>query len=132
MILRKYMSLLGVGSAKIDLILPKTTYHQGEMISGNFSIKGGTIEQLIKRIDCDLVMKDEITGEEKVIDTTSVLTTKLIESDELNQFPFRFKLPDSISYSSSERSYRFKTRLTFTEGVESKDQDFIQIIPYFS
>jgi sporulation-control protein len=123
------MSLLGVGSATIDLILPKETYSPGEIINGFYLIKGGTIEQKIKRIDCDLVMKDLLTGNEKVIDSSMVLISKKIQSEENNQLTFSFKLDDHIPYSSEEMTFRFKTRLTFSEGVESKDQDIIQIIP---
>jgi sporulation-control protein len=128
MILRKYMSLLGVGSATIDLILPKETYHPGEFIKGIFKIKGGTVDQQIRRVECDLLMMDLTNGNEKVIDTTTILTSKLIESEESNELSFTFKLPDHMPISSEERSYRFKTRLTFNEGVESKDQDIIRII----
>jgi sporulation-control protein len=122
------MSLLGVGSATIDLILPKDTYHPGEFIKGIFMIKGGTVDQQIKRIDCDLLMTDLTNGNEKVIDTTTILTSKLIQSEECTKLTFTFKLADQMPISSDERLYRFKTRLTFNEGVESKDQDIIQII----
>lgn len=125
------MSMLGIGSAKIDLILPKDTYHPGDYIKGFFLVKGGTIEQLIKRIECDLVMIDQISGSEKVIDHTTVLSSKIIHSEESSHISFTFKLPELIPFSSEERSFRFKTRLTFSEGVESRDQDYIQIIPQF-
>jgi sporulation-control protein len=128
MILRKYMSLLGVGSATIDLVLPKETYRPGEFIKGIFLIKGGTVDQQIIRIDCDLLMKDLTNGNERVIDTTTILKSKLIQSEDSHQLDFTYKLADHLPITSEERSYRFKTRLTFNEGVESKDQDIIQII----
>jgi sporulation-control protein len=128
MLLRKFMSLLGVGSAEIDLILPKDTYHAGDIINAFFLIKGGTIDQKTKQINCDFIMKDLLTGGESVIGTTTVLTSKLIQSEASNQIAFTFKLPEDLAISSEERSYRFKTWLTFNEGVESKDQDIIQII----
>jgi sporulation-control protein len=122
------MSLLGVGSANIDLVLPKDTYHRGELISGYFYIKGGTIEQKVKRIDCDLVMVNQSTGQEKIVDTAIILSTNVINSEECNKISFTFKLPETIPASTEEITYRFKTRLTFNEGVASNDQDFIQII----
>ena len=61
MLLRKYMSLLGVGSAQIDLILEKDILKPGDSVNGHFLIKGGTIDQQLKQIDCHLVMKDEMT-----------------------------------------------------------------------
>ncbi|PMC40693.1 sporulation protein [Bacillus sp. UMB0899] len=128
MLLRKYMSLLGVGSAVIDLILPKDTYKRGELISGFFHLKGGTIEQQLKRIDSDLVLIDRDRKIEKVIDTATILSSKLINPEEDSKISFTFKLPEDIPTSTENISYRFKTRLTFNEGVESKDQDIIQVI----
>ncbi|WP_108671658.1 sporulation protein [Peribacillus acanthi] len=128
MILRKYMSLLGVGSASVDLILPKEEYRRGEHIYGHFFIRGGTVEQQIKRIECDLVMINKETGKEEVVDSTNILSTRQIDSEELNKIEFTFKLPEVIPVSSEEISYRFKTKLTFNEGIESRDQDFIRIV----
>ncbi|MCM3595076.1 sporulation protein [Metabacillus idriensis] len=127
MILRKYMSILGIGSAQIDLILPKEEFQPGECIKGYFLIKGGVIEQQLKRIDCDLVMADLSSGTEKVIETANILTSKQIQSEEQNRIDFRFSLPEDLADSTEERSYYFNTRLVFNEGVISKDQDFITV-----
>jgi sporulation-control protein len=122
------MSLLGIGSAKIDLILQKETYKPGETVHGNFLIKGGTIEQQLKRIECDLVMIDSDADEEKIMDTVTILTSTLIESQTANQISLTFRLPESAQPSTETLSYRFKTRLVFREGVESIDQDAIKIV----
>ncbi len=129
MLLRKYLSLLGVGSAKIDLILEKETYRPGDSVKGYFLITGGTIEQKIKQIDCDLVQTDKKQGIEKIIKTTSIQNSAIISSEESNKIPFVFQLPVTVSVSSKVISYRFTTRLTFYKGLESRDQDFIKIIP---
>lgn len=129
MILRKYMALLGIGSAKIDLILEKDTYAWGEQVKGVFVVKGGLIEQQLKRIECDLVMSDTENQkvDEKVVDSITIYTTKYIESNAENHIPFIFRLPQSI-HSDSVVSYRFKSRLAFKEGVESLDHDVIKIL----
>lgn len=128
MILRKYLSLVGIGSAKIDLILPKETYTPGEHIKGYFLLKGGTIEQQLKRIDCDLVRIHEGEEKEDVIDSTTILTSTLLDSEQSDKIPFAFKLPSTMNPSDDETSYRFKTKLYFKEGAKSIDQDLIQII----
>lgn len=128
MLLRKYMALLGVGSAKIDLILQKEEYRPGEVVYGHFSIEGGNIEQKLKRIDCDLVLTDKAAGIEKVIDTNTILTSTQIHSEELYQLSFVFHLPVSLSPTTDRLSYRFQTKLIFNEGVTSQDQDIIKII----
>lgn len=122
------MSLLGIGSGKIDLILQKETYKPGELVHGYFSIEGGTIEQKLKRIECDLLLTDKAIGIEKVIDTTTILTLRSIDSEESYNIPFNFQLPASMVASTDELSYRFQTRMVFNEGVTSQDQDIIQII----
>lgn len=127
MILRKYMSLLGIGSAKIDLILNKETYRPGDPVHGHFIIRGGTIEQQLKRIDCDLVVVKKLEGVQKVIDSKTILSSTRIHSEESNEIAFAFQLPATVPVSSEEISYRFNTRLFFNEGVISRDQDIIQI-----
>jgi len=128
MLLRKYMSLVGIGSAQIDLILEKETYEPGETVKGCFHIKGGTIEQKLKRIECDLVKVDPILKLEEVIHTATILTSSTIEANEENRISFTFTLPDYIRVSTDTRTYRFKTRLFFTQGVASVDQDSIRIV----
>jgi sporulation-control protein len=122
------MSILGIGSAQIDLILPKEEFQPGECINGYFLIKGGVIEQQLKRIDCDLVLADKTSEEDKIIETTNILTSKRIESEEQNRIDFTFRLPSDLMVSTDERTYHFNTRLVFDEGVISKDLDVIRIM----
>lgn len=122
------MALLGVGSAKIDLILQNEVYKPGEVVHGHFSIEGGNIEQKLKRVDCDLVLTDKAADIEKVIDTKSVVTSMQIHSEELYELSFVFELPGSLVPSTDKISYRFQTKLIFEEGVTSLDQDMIKIV----
>jgi len=129
MILRKYMALIGIGSAKIDLILEKMTYKPGEQVKGYFMVKGGTIEQQLKRIDCDFVRVNEGGSheEEHVIDSITIFTSKNIESDVVSKIPFTFVLPQSLR-TDCDSVFCFKSKLTFNQGVESLDYDDITII----
>lgn len=127
MILRRYLSLLGIGSAEIDLILQKDTFKAGDSVGGYFLIKGGTIEQQIKQIDCDLVLMDQVNGTERVIDSITIMLSARIDSEASNKVEFIFQLPESVPVSSKNISYRFKTKLTFDKGIESFDQDIIKI-----
>lgn len=128
MLLRKYMSLMGVGSAQIDLILEKDVLKPGESVNGQFLIKGGTIDQQLKQIDCDLVMVDEKTELEEVIDTTTIQVKTRIGSEEDEKVPFSFKLPIDVPVTTKAISYHFKTKLTFEQGIESWDEDMIKVV----
>ncbi|WP_409253933.1 sporulation protein [Bacillus sp. SCS-153A] len=128
LILRKYMSLIGIGSAKIDLQLPKKEYSAGETVKGLFLIEGGTIEQQLNRIDCDLVRVDKRSQTEQVIGSATVLTSTVIAAEEKSERDFIFRLPENLPVSSDKVIYQFKTRLTFNEGVESSDHDGINVL----
>lgn len=128
MILRKYMSLLGIGSAKIDLILPKETYRPGEQIEAYFLIQGGTVDQRITRIECDLLLENHAEETSRTIEARTILSTRTIEAEELNKVPFTFRLPEVVPVPGRDESYRFKTKLTFDQGTESVDQDWIKIV----
>jgi sporulation-control protein len=127
LILRKYMSLIGIGSAKVDLQLSKNDYKPGEAVKGLFKMEGGTVDQQLNRIECDLVRIDKLLKNEKVIGSATVLTSTVIAAEEKSEKEFIFKLPEDLPASTETVLYQFKTRLTFNEGVESRDQDVITV-----
>ncbi|MGM0844725.1 MAG: sporulation protein [Bacillota bacterium] len=125
--LRKYMSLLGMGAARIDLKLPKSDYRPGETVKGIFFIAGGRIEQRINRIECDLVRIDRLQKKESLVDSATILTSTIINAQEESEKNFTFKIPEDLPNSTESIIYQFKTRLLFNEGAESKDQDIITV-----
>ncbi|WP_394236424.1 sporulation protein [Niallia oryzisoli] len=129
MLLRKTMSLLGIGSASIDLVLEKETYSPGEQVSGHFLLKGGTVDQTISRIHCDLIVVDTETEQETIVDTVTILTSRKIQPNQEDQLSFTFTIPDGTDQSRKDQYYYFKSKLVFHEGTESKDHDIIYLKP---
>lgn len=128
MLFRKYLSRLGIGSAEVDLILSKETYELGEELEGYFLIKGGTIEQNVQQIECDLVMTKYPNLVEEIIETKTILVPRPIHPGESVKLSFSFTIPVTIPITEKDITYRFKTKLVFVEGgVESRDVDAIQI-----
>lgn len=122
------MSLLGIGSAKIDLVLEKEEYVPGECVTGHFLINGGTSEQKLKRIECDLISVNSKDDLESIIETSTILTSKKIQCEEVNKIPFKFHLPETLPQSESQLSYKFKTNLIFHEGIKKVDLDGIKVL----
>jgi sporulation-control protein len=127
MLLRKYVSMFGIGSAKIDLVLPKTAFRPGELLNGYFFLEGGIVKQKLRRIDCDLVMVDKYSTE-KIIDSTTIYKTEELEPDETNKLNFVYRIPKTLQADEKGIRYLFKTRLTFDKGVESLDEDWITVV----
>ncbi|MBB6452624.1 sporulation-control protein [Salirhabdus euzebyi] len=127
MFFRKTMSLLGIGSTKIDLVLEKRNYFPGDKVTGYFLFKGGNLDQYIKRIDCDLIKEDTEKDQETVIETTTILSSRVIQANKDDKLSFTFSIPEDVEPSSKNVMYYFKSKLFFHEGVESKDRDIIYI-----
>jgi len=130
-LLRKMMSRLGVGSAYVDLRLNKHMLNPGDVIEGQLYIRGGTVEQKIKKLDVDFVCKTMRAGKEEdtVIATIPIAGEFVIEEEETKMLPFRYRLPDEIVPSQQGVSYRFITRLHIEDAVDTLDFDYIQIVP---
>jgi sporulation-control protein len=128
MLLRKYMSLLGVGSAQIDLILEKDVLIPGESVNGKFLIKGGTVDQDLQLIECALVMVNLKSEAEKILDTVTIDVPLRIQPNGDDDVPFTFLLPADVPPSNKDISYHFKTKLVFKQGTESWDEDMIKVV----
>ncbi|WP_153124441.1 sporulation protein [Peribacillus tepidiphilus] len=127
MLLRKIMSKMGVGSAKIDLVLNGDTFKPGDTIQGEFRIAGGIIEQKLKRIETDLI---RMTNEgETIVSEHSILTSGLVMADEEKVVTFICQLPNDLPPTGKNNHYKFVTKLVFTDGVDSLDHDEIKILP---
>ena len=128
MLLRKYMSLMGVGSAQIDLVLEKDVLIPGESVNGKFLIKGGTVDQDLQLIECALVMVNLKSEAEKVLDTVTIDVPLRIQPNGDDDVPFTFLLPNDVPPSNKDISYHFKTKLVFKQGTESWDEDMIKVV----
>ena len=49
--------------------------------------------QRIRRIECDLIMDTHSTGMEEILKTSTILSSREINSGESNEIPFNFCLP---------------------------------------
>ncbi|RJS58886.1 hypothetical protein CJ483_01435 [Bacillus sp. PK3_68] len=118
-----------IGSAHIHLVLDKREFAPGEKVTGYFSLEGGWFEQEIKRLECDLVVTDSKTQTEQLVEgAVTRLMSKSIVSKESDQIPFTFLLPAELDSSSDSRSYRFHTRVVFSNGAKSMEHDEIKIL----
>ncbi|MED1442040.1 sporulation protein [Aeribacillus composti] len=127
MLLRKYMSKIGIGSATVDLVLDKETYSPGEKVTGTLYIKGGTITQKIKQLQCDL-MKINNQADQQSIASITLFAPDIIDPADCAKIPFEFVLPKHLPATTDSLTYRFKTTLVFEEGIDSLDHDTIQIL----
>ncbi|ARI78627.1 sporulation protein [Halobacillus mangrovi] len=119
----KLLSLLKLGSPKIDLVLDRNEIRPGGTIGGSFHLKGGWTSQKIKRLECDLVKDDKGKKPTMIQPVTTVLMSQTINRKDKKQFPFHCQLPEELNPSSEEVKYRLQTKLVFVDDVKSIDHD---------
>lgn len=59
---KKLLSKLGVGAAKVDLVLHRPHVRLGETLEGEFLIEGGTVEQQIRKLEVELQLTVQADG----------------------------------------------------------------------
>jgi sporulation-control protein len=128
LLLRRYLAYAGIGSASIDLVLGKAEYMPGDVVNGFYSIKGGIVERKLKRIECDVKIEGNTEGMEEVLDSITILTSKVIPPDTTKNIPFTFRIPESLESNAKGKKICFKTTLSFDKGIETTDYDYITII----
>ncbi|WP_047151926.1 sporulation protein [Aneurinibacillus tyrosinisolvens] len=129
--LKKIMAKMGIGSAKVDLILHNNEYALGDRIEGELVIQGGAVEQFINKIDVDFVMNLRTKKQEhkQVVSSIPLYSSFTIHASERKAIPFTFQLSEELLVSSHMVSYYFVTNLDIAGGVDNQDNDYIRVVP---
>ncbi|GEN32936.1 sporulation protein [Aneurinibacillus danicus] len=128
---KKMMAKIGIGSAKVDLILKQNEYTLGDKVEGEVILQGGSVAQELNKIDVDFVLHLRTKQKEyrQVVSTISIPIMKTLRAGERQTIPFTYDLPKDLLVSSHMVAYYFATNLDIAAGVDSKDNDYIRVNP---
>lgn len=129
--LKKLLSKLGVGAAKVDLVLRHPHVRLGEQLEGEFFIEGGTVEQHIRKLDVELQLIVHADGKayRRTAAVIPVSSSFTIQPGERKVLPFSYVLPLHLPITRHHVRYAFVTRLDIADGIDAFDQDAIDILP---
>ncbi|PPA70704.1 sporulation protein [Jeotgalibacillus proteolyticus] len=128
MVMDKFKKWVTRDAGKVNLILDRNTLVPGEKITGVFHLKGPKNRKKVSRLECDLMQVDPNSRAEKMVEVaTTIYMAKVIDDENWTKVPFSYSLPDQLANYNPEASYRFRTRLIFTNNVQSIDHDEIQL-----
>lgn len=128
----RMLASLGIGSAKVDTILGKSTYHQGEVVKGDILIDGGKTKQRIDSIYLYLAAQplgDE-QRDEHLLDQFLLTESFVIEANERKSIPFQFTLPVDTPVSAGGVTVYLKTGLDVKRAIDPDDLDGIEVTPH--
>ncbi|SHF12780.1 sporulation-control protein [Seinonella peptonophila] len=133
---KSLLASLGVGAARIDLILFGDCVNMGDEIKGKIVLMGGDVEQVIEGLYVDFNLESRYTDHDTVRKVHEVIQRIPIFKDEFTiepkqteEFPFSFTCPLDLPVSSVSTRYYFQTNLEIKQGIDSKDRDYVEVYP---
>jgi sporulation-control protein len=133
---RKVLSSIGIGSARVDLVLSESRYAAGEMIAGELKVEGGKVDQKIDQVYIKLLLisrykKDgQMQQVSREFDHETITTGfEIAAGKKLQPIPVRYKLPEDIPISTSFTKYYLVTGLDVASAVDPTDSDLIEVLP---
>ncbi|RUL57096.1 MULTISPECIES: sporulation protein [Lysinibacillus] len=131
----KMLASIGIGAAKVDTKLEKSSYTAGEQIRGEVEIYGGNVEQQIDAIYLTLyttyikeIDDNKITAKAP-IEKYKVSEPFTIGVNETKIIPFSFTIPVEVPITVGRTQVWVATELDIRSGVDSQDKDYIEIRP---
>ncbi|MBA4493882.1 sporulation protein [Paenactinomyces guangxiensis] len=124
----------GVGAARIDLVLDDSKVTMGETVAGKIIAVGGSTEQKVDELTVKFNMesyhgKNLNTIQREIASIEVTDDDFVIRPGEEKVFPFQFDCPFTLPVSSVSTKYYFDTNLEIKWGKDSKDRDYIDVLP---
>jgi sporulation-control protein len=131
-IFKNPLTSFGIGAAKVDARLEKSTFRQGEQVVGQVYVQGGGAEQRIDEVYIYLVMQYEYEGSqaEYLIEKFLITEAFSIKPKEERRLPFQFQLPYDVPVSTSGAPIYLKTGLDIKMARDPQDVDGVEILPH--
>lgn len=127
----KMLASIGIGSAKVDTRLEKSTYRQGDIIRGEVFVQGGKAEQKIDAIYMYLIMQNLDDQEDEVLLDEFLLTESFVIAEkETKMIPFQFQLPYDTPVTTGGSPIYLKTGLDVKMAVDPDDHDGFEVLPH--
>lgn len=131
----KVLASVGIGGAKVETKLEKSTYVAGETMSGEVEVHGGNIAQQIDSIylNANTTYIRE-SNDKKYTAVASVKKYKVHEpftigANETKVIPFAMELPVETPVTLGNTRVWVSTGLDIKNAVDPTDKDYIEVRP---
>lgn len=129
--MKQILSRVGIGSARVDTVLPKTTLSAGESVDAEVRVEGGSSEQEVDAIYFALLTryKTDDSVRTGVIDKFQVADPFTIGPDEERTFPVTIDVPLDAPITAGRTNVWLETGLDIDWSVDPEDEDPVQVEP---
>lgn len=132
--IRKLLSTIGIGSARVETTLKNPTVEIGSVLEGEVHVKGGKVRQEIDGIEIKLVVTYYREQESSEIRFISNILNRIdlrgyfeIEPNKEKIIPFKIDIPYDTPVSIGECRIDVVTKVDIEDAPDPKDLDPIHI-----
>ena len=134
--LKRFLASVGIGAARIDLMLPRETWRAGEEVTGTLRIESGKVNQEVNSVYLQLLVKsrhgsgDDVKHISKILDSVQVSGPLSIRAgDPPREIPVRYSLPVNSPISTRHTKLYLLTGLEISMAADPGDTDPITVRP---
>lgn len=125
--MKRVLTRIGIGSATVDTILPRTELSPGETVEATVELDGGDSDQEIERIYFSVVTA--VDGEDVVLDTFDIPDGFTLAAGETRSLETELTLPMWTPLTRDSQRVWLETGLDVEWAVDPSDRDDIEVLP---
>ncbi|UVI29175.1 sporulation protein [Paenibacillus spongiae] len=133
---KRMLASVGIGAAKVDLMLHQDVVKAGDMISGIIRIEGGRVDQEVNDVYAFIMTRylreqNDTKREVEAAVSKFLLAGKFtVKAEQVYEFPVSFQLPANTPVTMGRTPVWIQTGLDINETVDPKDQDRLEVRPH--
>lgn len=125
--MRRVLSSIGIGTATVDTILPKSELSPGETVDLTVELEGGDSTQEIESIYFALLT--QVEGEDVVLEQFELSDSFTLDSGDSRTRTTHITVPRSTPLTRDDQRVWLKTGLDIEWAVDPTDEDTVEIVP---
>jgi sporulation-control protein len=137
---KKWLTAVGIGSAKVDTRLTTDELIPGGLIAGEIHLSGGDADQSVSGLELALMTKVEVEGDDvkfmanHCLQSWRIPENFIIEAHTEKAIPFSYQLsaelPVTVSGAKQQQTTLWlQTGVDIDLALDPKDQDFLRVYP---
>ncbi|WP_027086137.1 sporulation protein [Cohnella panacarvi] len=133
---KRMLANVGIGAARVDLILREQTVQAGNTISGVVRIQGGRVEQQVEVVYACVKTRylKDVNHSKMYVDATIAaipLAGKFtVEAEREYELPIAIRLPPYTPVTMGGTQVWIRTGMEINEAIDPKDEDYLQVTPH--
>lgn len=133
---KRMLANVGIGAARVDLMLREEAVIAGNAINGIVCIRGGRVDQRVEDVYAYVKTRylKAVNHSWMYVDATiaaiPIADKFTVEAEQTYEFPVSFRLPPYTPVTMGGTQVWIRTGMEINDGIDPKDEDYLQVMPH--